>query len=129
MLTYAGAFVSAFGSGALCYWTVQLKNSFSFDDALDAFGIHGTRFTCFTGTKIQILTRREALLEPAAIWGTHFTCFTGTKVQILTRREALLEPAAIWGGMTVGFFAKKAHFTCFTGTKVQILTRRGGRRC
>ncbi len=26
MLTYAGAFVSAFGSGALCYWTVQLKN-------------------------------------------------------------------------------------------------------
>jgi hypothetical protein len=103
MLTHAGAFVSAFGSGALCYWTVQLKNSFSFDDALDAFGIHGTRFTCFTGTKAQILTRREALLEPAAIWGTHFTCFTGTKVQILTRREALLEPAAIWGGMTVGF--------------------------
>ena len=95
MLTYAGAFVSAFGSGALCYWTVQLKNSFSFDDALDAFGIHGT----------------------------HFTCFTGTKAQRLTRREALLGLAAIWGGMTVGFFAKKdvgGVSGCFEGECRQV---------
>jgi hypothetical protein len=34
-------------------------------------------FTCFTGTKVQILTSEEEIC-------TRFTCFTGTKVQILT---------------------------------------------
>jgi hypothetical protein len=92
----------------------------------------GPQVTCFTSTKVQILTHRSggscevsravcgagepgadmrqgALLAP----GTHFTCFTGTKVQILTMRQgALLAPGT--------------HFTCFTGTKVQILTMRQG---
>ena len=54
---------------------------------------------------------------------TQFTCFTGTKVQILTKREALLGPAAIWGGMTVGFFAKKdvgGVSGCFEGQCQQV---------
>ena len=54
------------------------------------------QFTCFTSTKVQILTHfgqgKELLAcvqrdgpdeEPFAI-GTHFTCFTSTEVQILT---------------------------------------------
>jgi hypothetical protein len=36
--------------------------------------LNGTQFTCFTGTKLLILT------QP-----TQFTCFTGTKLQILTQ--------------------------------------------
>ena len=40
----------------------------------------GTQFTCFTGTKIQILT------QSGRQQGTQFTCFTGTKVQILTQK-------------------------------------------
>jgi hypothetical protein len=53
--------------------------------------VAGAQFACFTGTKVQILTRREAL----RVAGAQFTCFTGTKVQILTRREALR--VAVWG--------------------------------
>jgi len=37
----------------------------------------GTQFTCFTSTKVQVLTR---LLR------TQFTSFTVTKVQIMTQR-------------------------------------------
>ena len=40
-MEHTGAFVASFVSGALCYWTCQLKHVFAFDDALDAFGIHG----------------------------------------------------------------------------------------
>jgi hypothetical protein len=36
----------------------------------------GTQFTCFTSTKIQILTQKA-----------EFICFTGTEVQILTPEE------------------------------------------
>jgi hypothetical protein len=52
----------------------------------------GTQFTCFTGTKVQILTQKAvvALAAGAGIGvarslddyhhiGTQFTCFTGTK--------------------------------------------------
>jgi hypothetical protein len=71
----------------------------------------GTQFTCFTSTKVQILTQkadskifrtpeREKLhydeeekreaeeLEKSVERhsGTQFTCFTGTKVQILTQQ-------------------------------------------
>jgi hypothetical protein len=78
------------------------------------------QFTCFTGTKVQILTLasiRSAYvkLRPAQ-QKDQFTCFMGTKVQILTLasiRSAYVElrPAQ-----------QKDQFTCFTGTKVQILT-------
>ncbi len=54
-------------------------------------------FTCFTGTKVQILTQKaavgkwgpgakKALAVPP---GPQFTCFTGTKVPILTPEELL----------------------------------------
>ena len=36
----------------------------------------GAQFTCFTGTKLQILTYLCRIAK--------FTCFTGTKLQILT---------------------------------------------
>ena len=39
-----------------------------------------TQFTCFTSTKVQILTPEER----RAFRYTQFTCFTGTKVQKLT---------------------------------------------
>jgi hypothetical protein len=39
----------------------------------------GTQFTCFTGTKVQLLTQK-------ALLGAQFVCFTGTKVQILTQK-------------------------------------------
>jgi hypothetical protein len=67
----------------------------------------GTQFTCFTGTKVQILTH-EALLArgrpqaPSAAAppllqtpGTRFTCFTGTKVQILIQHLRLSLSSAI----------------------------------
>ncbi len=41
----------------------------------------GTHFTCYTSTKVQILTGGSA---GALHIGTLFTCFTSTKVQILT---------------------------------------------
>ena len=48
-------------------------------------------FTCFNGTKVQILTPEEllqdVLLELSALPGAQFTCFTITKVQILTPEE------------------------------------------
>jgi hypothetical protein len=39
----------------------------------------GTQFTCFTRTKVRILTERSMWIAA----GTEFTGFTGTKVQIL----------------------------------------------
>jgi hypothetical protein len=43
----------------------------------------GTKSTCFTGTKVQILASDMAA-APTPELGTQFTSFTGTKVQILT---------------------------------------------
>ncbi len=89
----------------------------------------GTHFTCFTGTKVQILTR---VWEDAATprFGTHFPCFTGTKVQTNTDAKgdarlllSSLRPhtpeEALEYGMSAG-----THFTCFTSTKVPILALR-----
>jgi len=65
----------------------------------------GTQFTCFTGTKVQMLTQRtqsslcyqagatrqarssSSLRRCTTSAGTQLTCFTGTKVQILTQKE------------------------------------------
>ena len=67
----------------------------------------GTQFTCFTGTKVQILTHKALLARgrsqaPLAAApplpqtpGTRFTCFTGTKVQILTQHLLLSLSSAI----------------------------------
>jgi hypothetical protein len=42
----------------------------------------GTQFTCFTSTKVQILTPRSIPRYSVTV-----TCFTSTKVQILTPEE------------------------------------------
>ena len=58
-------------------------------------GAAGARFTCFTGTKVQILTGEAGQTTEAIELGetneycdalrfTCFTCFTSTKVHILT---------------------------------------------
>jgi hypothetical protein len=72
-----------------------------------------------------------------ATLGTHFTCFTGTKVQILTQK-ALLEHlkrnrwSLTWGDMRVHLEQRRQYaklyrlgsqFPRFTSTKVRILTR------
>jgi hypothetical protein len=55
---------------------------------------------------------------------TQFTCFTSTKVQILTQQSALQVFVSVLkcGGYVAGMLFT-AHFTCFTSTKVQILTQ------
>jgi hypothetical protein len=80
----------------------------------------GTQFTCFTGTKVQMLTQKTSLAQvmpysllPDTICllpgpssaqkqragssgrsGTQFTCFTSTKVQILTHTTRSCFPPA-----------------------------------
>ena len=44
-------------------------------------------FSCFTSTKVQILTPEELGSEGAGDFSSQFTCFTSTKVQILTPEE------------------------------------------
>jgi hypothetical protein len=55
----------------------------------------GTHFTCFTGTKVQILTQKAPARVPhphrhGAAAGR--TCFTGTEVQILTQKAPARVP-------------------------------------
>jgi hypothetical protein len=49
-----------------------------------ALYVPGIHFTCFTGTRVQILTQKAlmALYVP----GIHVTCFSATRVQILTQK-------------------------------------------
>ncbi len=51
--------------------------------------VAGTQFTCFTRTKVQILT------------GPQFTCFTSTRVQTLTRLSAGLVVTGAGGDVRV----------------------------
>jgi hypothetical protein len=63
-----------------------------FPISADGSRIRGTiQFTCFTGTKVQVLTLRGGwgaggeVSDGVRLW-TQFTCVTGTKAQILTLR-------------------------------------------
>jgi hypothetical protein len=47
----------------------------------------GTQFTCFTSSKVQILTQKTLLAAQTPRTPTQFTCFTSTKVQVLTRKR------------------------------------------
>jgi hypothetical protein len=58
----------------------------STDQGCENLHIGTTQFTCFTSTKVQLLTSDEADCEYLHV-GTQFTCFTSTKVQILTPEE------------------------------------------
>ena len=64
----------------------------------------GAQCTCFTGTKVQILTPVEPRSKHVVDLGSQFTCFTGTKVY-----------EAFSHAVDLG-----AQCTCFTGTKGQI---------
>jgi len=61
--------------------------------------VTGTHFTCFTGTKVRILTKLARALQPNLVFGYnyHFTCFTGTKVRILTKLARALQPNLVFG--------------------------------
>ncbi len=97
-----------------------------------------TPFTCFTGTKVHILTGTKAQMPQAFAVrlasggeehvvvvcedgaGTQFACFTGTKVRILTERS-------LWTALVLSLLdllVQKYQFICFPGTKVRILTER-----
>ncbi len=53
-------------------------------------GHTGTRFTCFTSTKVVVLTCGAAAGVPAVSGAlTRFTCFTSTKLVVLTPAELL----------------------------------------
>jgi hypothetical protein len=60
----------------------------------------GTQFTCFTGTKVQILKNRwgslAATVSARKGEGTQFTCFTGAKVKILTRSAVVVLRSAAY---------------------------------
>ena len=67
--------------------------------------VTGTQFTCFTSTKVQILTSismcdsshsSAGRYGAATRAGTQFTCFTGTKVQMLTAALAQLGAERLW---------------------------------
>ncbi len=92
-----------------------------------------TQFTCFTRTKVRILT--------AALWPvidlfqcllhdcTQFTCFTRTKVRILTAAlwpaidlfQCLLHELALLSGIARALLSRYTQFTCFTSTKALSL--------
>ena len=56
----------------------------------------GTQFTCFTGTKVQILTQKASCATRRASareQGTQFTCFTGTNTAAVGEvRKAVERP-------------------------------------
>jgi len=76
-------------------------------DLLKKAGL-GTLFTCFAGTKVQILTQRRAMLLDAAPNPT-----------FNPKRAAIIRPKKGEGGLV---FTPGTQFTCFTSRKVQILT-------
>jgi hypothetical protein len=81
-----------------------------------------TQFTCFTGTKVQILTR-EAL---RAVWRTS----SDARLQAILLTCVCMTWATILpGSFYLLYQYKKTQSTCFTSTKAQILTSeelRGG---
>jgi hypothetical protein len=82
----------------------------------------GTKVTCFTAqlasTKVQILTRKAALLDNASL--------NDSSDSLLSPQERLVggEERAERAKMQR---ARYSRFTCFTGTKVQMLTQLCGR--
>ena len=59
------------------------------EESMNDMMLAGAQFTCFTGTKVQMLTPGELHAQrPTDSCGSCSTsCFTGTKVQILTPEE------------------------------------------
>ena len=106
--------------------------------------MQGTQFTCFTGTKVQIMTpeelqglrarriRRWSLRRMRLICsGEQFTCFTSTKVQILSLRLICsgTRTPCFTSFRQVALLAllvqelQASLFTCFTSTRASGKSR------
>lgn len=72
-----GAFVFGLLAGPVCYFAAQLKHRFGFDDALDAFGIHGPG-----GALGGILTGLFATDKGTGSWGGPNGAFYGNARQL-----------------------------------------------
>jgi hypothetical protein len=88
MLTY-GVSGTAAGSAAILHKLKDLV-MLKFNDHTDKSlayptSVAGAPFTCFTSTKVHILTQKvsSAYLR---CWYSVYLCFTSTKVQILTQK-------------------------------------------
>ncbi len=86
-----------------------------------ASGASGTQFTCFTSTKVQILTAEELL---AQVQRTRATSRTASRTESVLTLLALL--VSVYFCCTLAQRTGEprrigTHFTCFTSTKVQIL--------
>ena len=68
-LDQTGAFICGLTGGPVCYLGIKIKNLLGFDDALDAFGVHG-----IGGIWGGILT--GILANPEVSGGPGATCFT-----------------------------------------------------
>jgi hypothetical protein len=89
-----------------------------------ASGASGTQFTCFSSTKVQILTAEELLAQAQRTRRLQgpFTCFTGTKVQILTAEELLAQAQRTRAtSRTASHTESVPHFTCFTSNSVRAV--------
>ena len=87
----------------------------------------GTQFTCFTGTKVQILTQLLAQLSRRSCCNLLFLSYLLYWYKITNTDAAT--GAALSAKLlelhphTLRFTTQGTRFTCFTGTKVQILTQ------
>jgi hypothetical protein len=86
---------------------------------------------------LQLKAQRERALQLKAQQVLQFTCFTGTKVLILTQEGASGEGVAALRTTVLELQretdaaqgAAGAQFTCVTSTKVLILTQKLGKEC
>ncbi len=79
----------------------------------------------FAGVPVVLLPSDRMVGRVGAAAGAQFTCFTGTKVQILTQKAVVALAAGAGIGVARSlddYLHIGTQFTCFTGTKVQILT-------
>jgi hypothetical protein len=97
----------------------------------------GAQFTCFTGTRVQILTQlvRRARLRKrlrgsrCSVYLLYWYQSTNTDAAVAVARKQVLSLLALlvakykYRRSCCGCAEAGAQFTCFTGTTVQILTQ------
>ena len=90
----------------------------------------GTQFTCFTGTKVQILTRKALLgammqagADPQDVQGLQDLQDDDFHPRDAANRNHRRIPPALPSLPANDKPQRCTQFTCFTGTKVQILTQ------
>ena len=84
---FTGAFFIGLLAGPVCFFAAQAKHRFGYDDALDAFGIHGPG-GILGGVLTGVFATEEVTGKGSGIKGYAvyllYWHFTGTKVQIVT---------------------------------------------